>query len=81
MDKYESLKKQVLGELKWTIDAINKKHPERHIPQDIRLIDIMGDYKYIEPEDRGSLFAYLSIMSKIEYLDSEEFEYDEEEET
>ena len=78
MDKYERLKEQVLGELKWTIDSINKKHPERQIPQDVRLIDIMGDYKYIEPEDRGNLFTYLSIMSKIEYLDSEECEYEEE---
>ena len=81
MKKYEELKNQVLGELKWTIDSINKKHPERQIPQDIRLIDIMGDYKYIEPEDRGSLFTYLSIKSKIEYLDSEEYEYEEDEET
>lgn len=79
MDKYKELRAQVLGELKWTINSINKKNPgKKQIPDDIRLIDLLGDYKDIEPEDRGNLFSYLSIKSKIDYLDSEEYEYEEE---
>lgn len=79
MDKYKELKQQVEDELSWCIEAINEKYccgssglPE--IPKDISLADFIRNMKYefLNQYERGMLFAFLSIKSKIDSLEEEE---------
>lgn len=57
MCKYEELKKQVETELRWMIEANRKeKNPS----------------KEVEDFNRGAIFAYERIMSKIKYLEENE---------
>ena len=69
MDKYTELKEQVLNELKWAIENINESS-DFQISEDITLVDFIGRVK-IDPYQRGLLFAYLSIKSKIDSLEEE----------
>ena len=71
--KYEKLKSQIEFETKCLIDNLNNRYSEEYavtIPEDITLGNFIGDYGYIDMYDRGSLFAYLSLKSTIEMLES-----------
>lgn len=69
MDKYTELKEQVLNELKWLIEDINEMS-DVNISEDITLVDFIGKVR-IDPYQRGMLFAYLSIKSKIDSIEGE----------
>lgn len=72
MTKYEKLKKQIEFETKGVIDDINGRYGEEYgnIPYNITLIEFIGDYGYVDMYDRGTLFAYLSIKSKINMIEA-----------
>lgn len=71
MTKYEKLKKQIEFETKCVIDDINGRNGEEYgkMPYDITLVQFIGDYGYVDMYDRGALFAYLSIKSKIDTIE------------
>ena len=68
MDKYERLKEQVLNELEWAIENTNKYYGT-NIPDNITMVDFVGDFKDIPEYQRGILFSYLSIKSMIDILE------------
>ena len=71
-DKYSELKEQCEFELMWAIDSINENHEGLDLPNDIKIVNLIGnnDWNLTEYE-RGMLFAYLSIKSKIDYLEED----------
>ena len=72
MTKYEKLKKQIEFETKALIDDINYRYSDEYdivMPHDLTIIDIIGEYGYIDMYERGALFAYLNIKSTIEKLE------------
>lgn len=73
MDKYTELKEQVNEELKWCIESIEENHSGCGIPENLTLSDFVGNpnYQNLTYYERGMLFAYLSIKSKIDSLEEE----------
>lgn len=70
---YEELKNQIEFETKTLIENINHRYEDEYgikMPKNLTLVDFVGDYGYIDMYDRGCLFAYLSIKSFIEKLES-----------
>lgn len=72
---YEQLRDQVIMETRWAIDSIKENHPDVDglaIDMDkMDLIKFIGnpELKDISDYERGMMFAYLSIMSKIRALE------------
>lgn len=73
MSKYEELKEQVLEETSWAIDSINENHAYGpQIPEKIDLVEfISGKYDFLTQYERGMLFAYLSMKSKVDSMEEE----------
>lgn len=74
MDKYTELMHQVICETRWCKESIMFNHPNmKYIPIDLHLVDFIGneDYKDLTDYERGMLFAYLSIMSKIRAMEGQ----------
>lgn len=73
MDKYTELKEQVEQELKWCIESIEENHSGYGIPENLTLSDFVGNsnFDFLNGFERGMLFAYLSIKSKIDSLEEE----------
>ena len=73
MDKYTELKDQVKTEIKWIIESIEENHGGYGIPENLTLTDFVGNdfYSGLTYYERGMLFAYLSIKSKIDSLEEE----------
>ena len=80
MDKYTELKNQVEEELKWCIESIEENHSGYGIPENLTLSDFVGNnfYSNLTLYERGMLFAYLSIKSKIDSLEKGDLTYYEE---
>ena len=71
-DKYRELKEQCEMELKWTIDSINENHEAFDLPYDLTLVKFIGTTdNHLTEYERGMLFAYLSIKSKIDSLEED----------
>ena len=71
MDKYTDLRDQVINETRWCIDSILENHPGIKIPVDYHISDFIGNpvYARLTDYERGMMFAYLSMMSKIKALE------------
>ena len=67
--KYDELKQQCEMELEWTINSIRENHEGLYIPDGLTLIDFIGKDWNLTEYERGMLFAYLSIKSKIDYME------------
>ena len=80
MDKYTELKNQVKTEIKWLIESIEENHGGYGIPENLTLTDFVGNDFYcgLTHYERGMLFAYLSIKSKIDSLEEGDLTYYEE---
>ncbi len=73
MGKYEELKEQVLTEIQWLIDDINNELGLELKAEELTLDKYIGNESLmgVNLYQKGMLFAYLSIKSKIDSLEEE----------